>query len=220
VIAPPATAAPAGRLGRLLAYRRPFRDRVDRVGLATAAPVSLAFLTVSLVVSSLWRAARPGEHRLVSACCAWRAADLPGGSPLPLLGSALLVRRPVEALWTVAATWLVLGPLEALIGSRRLLLLAALGNVVPTLLVDLCWLAGGRTGTDLAGLDVGTSGVVVTTAAALAVTASSLPVAAVLAAALAVDIAAAPGLATAEHLVAVVVGVLLAMALARRMRAR
>ena len=210
MIAPPTMAEPAGRLGRVLAYRRPFRERVGRVGLLAAAPASLAFLAASLLVSAVWLV-RPGGHQLVAACCAWRAADLPGGSPLALLGSALLVQRPVEALWTVAATWLVLGPLEALVGSRRLLLVAALGNVVPTVLVDLCWLAGGRHGTDLGGLDVGTSGVVVTAAVTLAVAASSLPLAAVLAACLAVDIAAAPGLATAEHLVAVVVGVVLAM---------
>jgi hypothetical protein len=200
---------------RALAYRRPFRDRVARVGLIAAAPASVAFLTASLLVSALWRG-RAGEHRLVAACCAWRAADLPGGSPLPLLGSGLLVQRPVEALWTVAAVWLVLGPLEATIGSRWLLVLAALGQATPTVLVDLCWLAGGRSGSGLAGLDVGTSGVIVTAAAALAVAASSLAVAAVLATSLAVDIAVAPGLATAEHLVAVAVGVALAMAATRR----
>jgi hypothetical protein len=217
MIAPAPPAPPrAGSLHRALAYQRPFRDRVDRVGLAAAAPVSLGFLTASLLVSALWQDPA-GGRRLVAACCAWRAADLPGG-PLPLLGSALLVRRPVEALWTVAATWLVLGPLEALVGSWRLLGLAALGNAVPTVLVDLCWLAGGRSGSELAGLDVGTSGVIVAAAAALAVAASSVAVAAVLAAALAVDLAAAPGLATAEHLVAVAVGVALAMLLCRRRR--
>jgi hypothetical protein len=200
--------------GRVLAYQRPFRERVDRVGLVAAAPVSHAFLVASLLASALWQD-RPAGHRLVVACCAWRAADLAGGSPLPLLGSALLVRRPVEAVWTLAATWLVLDPLEALIGSRRLLAVAALGHAVPTVLIDLCWLAGGRVGSDLAGLDVGTSGVIVAAAAALAVAASSLPVAAVLAAGLAVDVATTPGLATAEHLVGVVVGVGLAMVLSR-----
>jgi hypothetical protein len=200
---------------RVVAYQRPFRDRVARVGLLAAAPVSVAFLTASLLVSALWRG-RASEHRLVAACCAWRAADLPGGSPLPLLGSGLLVQRPVEALWTAAAVWLVLGPLEAAIGGRWLLTVAGLGQVAPTVLVDLCWLAGGRTGSGLAGLDVGTSGVIVTAAAALAVATSSLAVAAVLAACLAVDIAVAPGLATAEHLVAVAVGVALAMAWSHR----
>jgi hypothetical protein len=216
----PTARSAAGRLRRALAYRRPFRQRVDRVGLVAAAPLSHAFMAASLLVGGLWHD-RPGGRRLVTACCAWRAADLPGGSPLPLLGSALLVRRPVEVLWTVAATWLVLGPLEALVGSRGLLVVATLGHAVPTVLVDLCWLAAGRSGAELAGLDVGTSGVIVAAAAALAVTASSLPVATVLAGCLTVDVAAAPGLATAEHLVAVAVGVALAMVLSRRrMRAR
>jgi hypothetical protein len=205
----------AAGLRRVLSYQRPFRDRVAGVGLVAAAPVSVAFLAASLVTSALWRDPAAG-HRLVAACCAWRATDLRGGPPLPLLGSALLVRRPVEALWTVAATWLVLGPLEVAVGSRRLLAVAALGQVVPTVLVDLCWLAGTRTGPDLGGLDVGTSGVIVTAVAALAVATSSLPVAVVLAACLAVDIAAAPGLATAEHLIAVAVGVGLTMARSRR----
>jgi hypothetical protein len=211
----PATPTRADWPGRLLAYQQPFRDRVRRVGLVAAAPASVGFAAASLVVSALWLD-RAGGHRLVAACCAWRAADLPGGSLLPLLGSALLVRRPVEALWTVAAAWLVLGPLEGAVGSRRLLAVAALGHAVPTVLVDLCWLAGGRSGPGLAGLDVGTSGVIVAAAAALAVVTSSLPVAVVLAAGLAVDVVAAPGLATAEHLLAVAVAVALAMALPRR----
>jgi hypothetical protein len=186
---------------------------VAEVGLVAAAPASLAFLLTSLIVSSLWHEGAGGQ-RLVGDCCAWQATDLPRGPLLPLLGSAFLVLRPVEVVWTVAATWLVLGPLEVVGGSRRLILLGVLGNVVPTLLVDLCWLATGKADPGLGGLDVGTSGVIVTAAAALAVAASSLPVAAVLAAALAVDVAAAPGLATGEHLVAVAVGVGVTMALA------
>lgn len=207
------------RVLRPFAYRRPFRDRVAEVGLVTAAPASLAFLLTSLIVSSLWHDPAGGQ-RLAGACCAWQAADLPRGPLLPLLGSAFLVRRPVEALWTVTATWLVLGPLEVVGGSRRLILLGVLGNVVPTLLVDLCWLATGKADPGLGGLDVGTSGVIVTAAAALAVAASSLAVAAVLATSLAVDIAVAPGLATAEHLVAVAVGAAVAMAWSRWRGAR
>jgi hypothetical protein len=57
--------------------------------------------------------------------------------------------------------------------------------------------------------------VVVTAAAALAVATRSLPVAAVLATGLAVDVAAAPDLATTEHLIAVAIGVGLAMAFSR-----
>jgi hypothetical protein len=205
-------------LGRVTAYQRPFLASIAGVGLLAAAPASVSFLLVSLVVSSLWLD-RGGGHQLVAACCAWRATDLPRGPPLPLLGSAFLVRRPVEAVWTVAATWLVLGPLEAVVGSRRLLAIAALGHVVPTVLVDLCWLAGGMAGQGLGGLDVGTSAVVVTAAAALAVATRSLPVAIVLAAGLAVDISAAPDLATAEHLIAVAVGVGLALAFSRHRRA-
>jgi hypothetical protein len=165
-------------------------------------------------VSALWHDPADG-HRVVAACCAWQATDLPRGPLLPLLGSAFLVRRPVEVVWAVAATWLVLGPLEAVVGSRRLLALGVLGHAVPTVLVDLCWLAGGMAHEGLGGLDVGTSAVVVTAAAALAVATRSLPVASVLAVGLAVDIAAAPDLATAEHLVGVAVGVGFALALSR-----
>jgi hypothetical protein len=57
--------------------------------------------------------------------------------------------------------------------------------------------------------------VVIAAAAALAVTTRSLPVAAVLVAGLTVDIAAAPDLATTEHLIAVAIGVSLAMAFSR-----
>jgi hypothetical protein len=211
---PSPEAGPLTTFGRLMAYQRPFLATTARVGLLATTPASVSFLLATLVVSALWRDPG-GGHRLVAACCAWRATDLPRGPLLPLVGSAFLVRRPVEAVWTVAATWLVLGPLEAVVGSRRLLAVAALGHVVPTVLVDLCWLAGGLAGQGLGGLDVGTSAVVVTTAAALAVTTRSLPVVTVLAARLAVDIAAAPDLATAEHLIAVAIGAGFAMAFSR-----
>jgi hypothetical protein len=197
-----------GFLGWVMAYQRAFRTQVARDGLLAVAPASLAFVTVTLAVSALWRDPVAG-HRVVAACCAWRATSLThgAGALLPLFGSAFLVRRPVEAIWTVAATWLVLGPLEAAVGSRRLLLLAAFGHVIPTVVMDLSWLAGNRIGGGLDGIDVGTSAVVVTTAAALAVASRSLPLGVALAAGLAVDIAAAPDLATAEHLIAVVIGI-------------
>jgi hypothetical protein len=196
----------------LMAYQRPFRQQVARDGLLAVAPVSAVFALLTLVVSSLWR--DRAAHAAVAACCAWRAADLAHGALLPLAGSALLVRRPVEAAWTVAAGWLVLGPLEAAVGGRRLLAIGALGHAVPTVLVDLAWLAGPRAGEGLAGLDVGTSAVVVGGAAALASLTRSAPLAAVLAAGVAVDLATTPNLASAEHLLAVAVGA--AAALARR----
>jgi hypothetical protein len=193
-------------LDRIMRYQRPFRTRVARRGLASAAPVSVAFVLVSLTVSAAWHGPAAGRGA-VTACCAWRAADLRHGQLLPLLGSAFLVRRWVEAVWTVAAGWLVFGPLEATIGSWRLLAIGAIGHVVSTMVIDLCWLAGARAGDALAGLDVGTSAVVVTAAAALAVSARSVPVAVVLATVLAVDVAVAPDLATAEHLIAVAIGI-------------
>ena len=203
-------------LSWLMAYQRPFRRRVASDGLVALAPVSVAYALAVLLVSALWRDPGAG-HRLVEACCAWRAADLARGRPVPLFGSALLVRRPVEAVWTVTAVWLLLGPLEAMVGSRRLLLLGVLGHAVPTVAVDLCWLAGTHVGGGLGGLDVGTSAVVVAAAAALAVTTRSLPVAVVLVVGLTVDIAAAPDLATTEHLIAMVVGVSFAMAFSREL---
>jgi hypothetical protein len=193
-------------LGRVLAYQRPFRRRVAAEGLVAVAPLSVAYVMVTLVLSSLWRDPGAG-HRLVAACCAWRAPDLPRGHLAALLGGALLVRRPVEAVWTVAAVWLLLGPLEALVGGRRLLLLGAVGQVVPTVVVDLCWLAGGRTAPGLAGLDVGTSAVVVTAAASLAMLTRSVSVSATLGTGLAVDLATTPNLASVEHLLAAAIGV-------------
>jgi len=193
-------------LGWVMAYQRPFRARVTRGGLLAAAPVSVCFLLATAAVSALWR--DPGlGHLAVATCCAWQATDLPHGALVPLLGSAFLVRRPVEAAWTLAAAWLVLGPLEAVIGSRRLLTIGALGHLLPTVLADLCWLAWAGPGGSLAGLDVGTSAVIVTAVAALATSTRSLPVAVVLTAGLAIDLALAPNLATIEHPVAAAIGV-------------
>lgn len=204
----------AAGLRWLMAYQRPFRAEVARYGLVVVAPASIAYVLATLVVSGLWLDPLVG-HRAVAACCAWRAATVTHGygALIPLFGSAFLVRRPVEAIWTVAATWLVLGPLEAAVGSRRLLLIGALGHAVSTVVIDLCWLAANRADASLAGVDVGTSAVVVTAAAALAVSTRSLPVSVTLAVAIAVDIGAAPDLATAEHLVAVVIGICAALVL-------
>jgi hypothetical protein len=204
----------AAGLRWLMAYQRPFRVEVARYGLVVVAPASIAYMLATLVVSALWLDPVVG-HRAVTACCAWRAATVTHGygALIPLFGSAFLVRRPVEAIWTVAATWLVLGPLEAAVGSRRLLLIGALGHAVPTVVIDLCWLAANRADASLAGIDVGTSAVVVTAAAALAVSTRSLPVSVTLAVGIAVDIGAAPDLATAEHLVAVVIGICAALVL-------
>jgi hypothetical protein len=193
-------------LGRVMAYQRPFRARVAREGLLAVAPVSVAYVLVTLVVSALWRDPGAG-YRVVAACCAWRATDLARGDLVPLLGSALLVRRPVEAVWTVAAAWLLLGPLEAMVGGRGLLLVGAVGQVVSTVVIDLCLLAGSRAGGSLDGLDVGTSAVVVTVAATLAVATRSSSLAAALGTGLAVDLATTPSLASVEHLVAAVIGV-------------
>ena len=191
-----------------MAYQRAFRARVAGDGLLAVAPAALVYVLVTLVVSSVWRGP-PVGHRAVAACCAWRATTLShgAGALAPLLGSAFLVRRPVEAIWTVAAAWLVLGPLEAAVGSRRLLLLGAVGHVVPTVLVDLYWLAGNRVGGGLQGIDVGTSAVVVTAAAALAVLTRSPPLGAALAVGLADAPATTPDLASVEHLAAVALGI-------------
>jgi hypothetical protein len=192
-------------LGRVMAYQRPLRSRVRRDGLLRTAPVSVAFVLTTLVVSAAWR--HLGVlHRAAAACCAWQATDLLHGRLVPLVGSAVLVRRPVEAAWTVAAAWLVLGPLEAVTGSRRLLMLGGAGHVLSTVLIDALWLAGPGSGGNLNGLDVGTSAVIVAAAAALAVSTRSLPVAVVLATGLAVDLGVGPDLASMEHLVAAAIG--------------
>jgi hypothetical protein len=62
------------------------------------------------------------------------------------------------------------------VGGRRLLL-GAIGHAVSTVAVDLCWLVGSRVGGGLAGLDVGTSAVVVTVVAAPVVVTQFLPLA-------------------------------------------
>ena len=94
-------------LGRVMAYQRPFRLRVASEGLVTVAPVSVAYALLTLLVSAPWRDPGPG-HRLVAACCAWRAPDLPRGDLAPLLGSALILRpsrrpRPIPVQPAAAA---------------------------------------------------------------------------------------------------------------------
>jgi hypothetical protein len=106
-------------LSRLMAYQRPFRLRVASHGPVALAPVSVAYALITLVVSALWRYPGAG-HRAVAACCAWRAAELLRGDLAPLFGSALLVRRLVQVVWTVTAVWLLLGPLEVPFDTGRL----------------------------------------------------------------------------------------------------
>jgi hypothetical protein len=205
-------------LARVLDCQRPLRRAVTLERPLAAAPVSLAFLTLCLVASLLW--ASPGAgHRLAAACCAYRGWR-PGswtGDGLRLADSAFLLRRPGEVIWTVAATFLVVAPFEAMVGSRRMLLVAVLGHVVPTLAVAVSGLSqvtrlGGG------GLDVGSSAVVVALAAGLAVRGRSPAVAACLVLGQAADLVLDTPLGAAEHLIAIGTGALVASALGAGIR--
>jgi hypothetical protein len=201
-----------GRLAFLRQYREPYRAALRRAGWWRAAPASWSFLALTLLVSLLWLL--PGGHAAAAACCAYRASDLarwPGAAKVA--GSALLVRRPVEAVWSAVACWLVLAPLEATIGTPRFVLLGALGNLVPTAALGLLFLAV-NPGV-AAPLDVGTSAVVVACAAALAVWSRSLGITMLLLIGVAVDVLVSPDLATAEHLMALATGAALALVLRR-----
>ncbi len=186
-------------------YRAPYRAAVRRAGVWRAAPATWAFLALTLLVSLLWHI--PGAHHAVLGCCAYRATDLAHWQRAArLAASAFLVLRPVEVAWSVAACWLLLAPLEAAVGTRRIVAVGAVGNLVPTLSTGLAWLAS-HPGAAGAPLDVGTSAMVVAAGAALVVWSRSLPIAALLVLALAVDVLVESDLATAEHLLALAVGV-------------
>jgi hypothetical protein len=201
------------RLAFLRDYRAAYRDASRRVGRLRAAPATWSFLALTLSISVLWHL--PLGHRLVAACCAYRATDLRGWPQAArIAGSAFLVLRPVEAAWSVVASWLVLAPLEAAIGTRRMLLVGAVGTLLPTLSMGLVFLAA-HPGAS-APLDVGTSAVVVAAGAALAVWSRSLAVAAVYLVGVAVDVLVSADLATAEHLLALAAGAAMAVALRRR----
>jgi membrane associated rhomboid family serine protease len=167
---------------------------------------------VALVVSFLWHI--PGTSRVITDCCAFRATDL-HGLPLGLriLGSSFLDLRNVEIAWSIVASWLLVAPLEALIGSRRLLLLGAVGTLVPTLTMSLIFTA--KSPGAAAPLDIGTSAVVVAVGAALSVWARSLPITLIYLFGVSIDVLVSPDLATAEHLLALVLGAFLGMAMLR-----
>jgi hypothetical protein len=202
------------RLAFLREYREPYRAALRRAGWWRAAPATWSFLGLTLLVSLLWLL--PGGHVAAAACCAYRASDLrhwPGAGRAA--GSALLVRRPVEAVWSVVASWLVLAPLEALVGTRRILVVGVTGTLVPTVGMGLVFLSV-NPGV-AAPLDVGTSAVVVACAAALAVWSRSLGVTVLLLVGVAVDVLVSPDLATGEHLMALATGA--AVALSQRRNA-
>lgn len=201
-----------GRLAFLRDYRAPYRAARVRAGRWRAAPATWSFLALTLLVSLVWRL--PAGHQVVAACCAYRATDLESWPRAArAAGGAFLVLRPVEAVWSVVASWLLLAPLEASIGTPRMLLVGALGNLIPSVSIGLAFMAahpGAR-----APLDVGTSAVVVAAGAALAVWSRSLGIAALYLLGVAVDVLVSPDLATAEHLLALAAGAALAMALRR-----
>lgn len=167
---------------------------------------------VTLVVTLLWHL--PGTSRLVTDCCAFHATDLHG---LPeaarILGGSFLDWRNIEIPWSIVASWLLVAPLEALIGSRRLLLLGAVGTLVPTLTMSLIFMA--KNPGAAAPLDVGTSAVVVAVGAGLSVWTRSLPVTLLYLFGVSIDVLVTPDLATAEHLMALVLGAFIAMAMRR-----
>jgi hypothetical protein len=200
----------------VFAYRRPLRRRAARLGPFRAAPVATGFLTVCLLVSLVWHLPGSG-HRLVTACCAYRAWRPSPGDAARLVAGAFLLRAWYEVVWTVAATVLVTGPFEAWMGSSgRVLTTIALGQVVPTIAV--AYLPGHRLGDG--GLDVGSSAVIAAAAAGLAVRSRSLPVAGCLVIAQLVAALTQSPLATVEHVAAILVGALATIALSRPRRRR
>ena len=198
----------------MLGYQRPLWRLVEQRGPLNAAPVAAGLLTLCLAVSGLW--ASPGlGHRLAADCCGYRGWDPGLGPSVRLFASAFLLRHGYEVIWTIAATILVTGPLEALLGSWRTLIVMVLGHLVPTITVALAGvsqsqrLGGG-------GLDVGASAIVVAAAAGLAVRSRSVAVAVWLLVAQSVGIVLQSPLASAEHLVALSTGASLTLALAPR----
>ena len=194
----------------MLGYQRPLWRLVEQRGPLNAAPVAVGLLTLCLTVSWLW--ARPGlGHRLAAGCCAYRGWDPALGPSVRLVASAFLLRHSYEVAWTITATVVVTGPLEALLGSWRTLIVMALGHLVPTVSVALAGvsqsqrLGGG-------GLDVGASAMVAAAAAGLAVRSRSVAVAAWLVIAQSVGILVQSPLATVEHLVALSTGAGLTLA--------
>ncbi len=187
------------------AHLEPLRRAVAERGIARAAPAALAIVALVVPASVAWRVPGP-PHRIAEACCAYRGVDLAHWQLARLLGGALIVRTPVEWVWTPIAAAVVLAVYEAIAGTRWLVVTALAGHVVPTVLVDLAGAAGHRAA-ELARLDIGPSGIVVAVAVALAVRRPSAPVTAALAVGLLVDILVAPGLTSIEHLIDVPIGV-------------
>jgi len=199
-------------LGFLRDYRAPYRAAALRVGRWRAAPASWSFLALTLLVSLAWRL--PAGHRAVVVCCAYRASELTGWPQAArVVGSPFLAVRTIEIAWAVVATWLLLAPLEATIGTRRLLLVGELGNLFPTVSMGLAFLATHPGAA--APLDVGPSAVVVAAGAALVVWSRSLGIAALYLVGVAVDVLISPDLATAEHLLALATGAGVALILRR-----
>jgi hypothetical protein len=200
------------RLAFLREYREPYRAAMRRGGWWRAAPAVWTYLTLTLLISLLWLL--PGAHVAAAVCCAYRASDLVRWpAAFRVVGSAVLVRRPIEAAWSLVVSWLVLAPLEATIGTPRFVLLGMLGNLVPTITLGLVFLAVNPGAP--APLDVGTSAVVVACAAALAVVSRLLGITVLLLIGVAVDVLVSPDLATAEHLMALATGAAVALVLRR-----
>ena len=201
-------------LAWMLSYQRPLWRLVGQRGPLEAAPAAAALLLLCLAVSGLW--AIPGlGHRLAADCCAYRGWHPALGPTVRLAGSAFLLRHGYEVVWTVAATFLVTAPFEALLGSWRTLAVMACGHLLPTASVALAGvpqshrLGGG-------GLDVGASAIVVAAAAGLAVRSRSAVVAAWLLVAQSVGILVQSPLASAEHLIALTTGAGLTLAFSLR----
>jgi hypothetical protein len=161
--------------------------------------VTLVFLALCLIASALW--AGPGAaHRLAEVCCAYRGwrPGLGVGDGLRLATSAFLLRHSYEVAWTIAAMGLVAAPLEAWVGSRRMLAIIALGHLTPTLAVAASGMSQVQ-GLGGGGLDVGASAVVVAAAAALALRSRSPVVTGWLVLAQVVDVMVETPLAAAEQ---------------------
>ncbi len=190
-------------------------DRVRRRGVL-AFPVTLAVVGAVLALARL-RASGPAGAALVDACCGLRA-----GLPLPLWllrlpGSLAAPAAHLPEVGSVVQVLLALGLAEAVFGSRRTVLLAGTAHVVATLAAKFFVLLGptrpfGLPASYLWAADSGPSAATVALAVALAVALPAPRWGALVVGSVLVTSVLSPGLASREHLVAVLVGVAFAVA--------
>ncbi len=169
---------------------------------------SWIYVAFTIVISLMWQ--NDSLHHYINTWCGYRGDKGGALAPVRLVTSAFLVPYIGYLTWGCLGLLVALPALERRVGAHHFIAIIAIGHIVSTTAADLFAAFIGHTRT-LHNLDVGSSVVMVTDVAALAIVTRSWKVWAFLIWGLVIDTITLHTQSTAEHYIGASIGISLTL---------